>query len=282
MKNNTEHLVLKLKEIPPLSEMQVLLQAVSNEDVDFQELAKVIESSPPTAARIIKVANSVFYGTTSQVSSVKDAIIRVLGLDVVRSLVMGLAASSTFKPATCPAFDTHRYWCSALLTANLARRLAGIVTIEDAPEPDYAYLCGLLHNIGLIALAHIAPADMGEVFATADQTRRPLHEIESQMLGLDHRQAGALIVAQWGMPEKLHTVIANYYVDGYRGPEWVSCRLVRNCSDWAQQCLAGEVEPTVQPVAIAELKMESRDLNAVIDTAHQEVQSIIDLALLFR
>ncbi len=280
MNNDTEQLVLKLRDIPPLSEMQTLLQAVSNQDVDFQELAKIIESSPPTAARIIKVANSAFYGTTAQVDSVKDAIIRVLGLDVVRSLVMGLAASSAFNAERCPAFDTHRYWCSALLTANLARRLAGIVTLDDAPVPDFAYLGGLLHNIGLIALAHIAPTQMSEVFAAAERNQRPLHEVESQVLGLDHRQAGALIVAQWGMPEQLHTVIVHYHEDGYRGPEWVACRLVRLCSDWAQQALRGAA-PGIDGDSVAELQMDTRDLNAVIGTAHQEVQSIIDLAQLF-
>lgn len=280
--SDVEQLVRKLKEIPPLAEMQAMLQAVSDDNVDFQELAKVIESSPPVAARIIKVANSAFYSLPSRANSVKDAIIRVLGLDLVRSLIVGLAASSTFRTEKCPGFDTHRYWCSALLTAHLARRLARVVGIEGGPDPEDAYLNGLLHNIGVIALAHVSPAEMAAAFAAAErEPERPLREIETQVLGLDHRQAGVLIATQWGLPETLQTVIGHYPLVDYRGPEWPACMLTRICAEWARQSLGGTAKASIDEAAVLELKMGAGDLNEVIDSAHQEVQSIIDLAKMF-
>lgn len=280
--SDVEPLVRRLKEIPPLAEMQSMLQAVSDDNVDFQELAKVIESSPPIAARIIKVANSAYYGLPTRAHSVKDAIIRVLGLDLVRSLVVGLAASSTFRTDKCPSFDTHQYWCSALLTAHLARRLARVIGIEGAPDPEDAYLNGLLHNIGVIALAHVAPAEMDEVFTVAKrEPERRLHEVETQIIGLDHWQAGVLIATQWEMPDTLRTAIGYYASVDYRGPEWPACMLTRICAEWARQSLAGAAQTQIDTAAVDELKMDAGDLNAVIDSAHQEVQSIIDLAKMF-
>ncbi len=279
--NDVEQLVAKLKEVPPLSEMQAMLQAVSDDDVDFKELARIIESSPQIAARIIKVANSAYYGTASAVNSVEDAIIRVLGLDVVRSLVIGLAASSTFRAEKCPGFDAQRYWGSALLTANLGRKIARIADCAQAPDPENVYMCGLLHNIGLIALAHVAPSQMAEVFAAAAQEpERPLHDIETRILRIDHRHAGALLTAQWGMPEQLQTVVEHYHIADYEGPKWATCRLVRNCSDWARQCLAGTAQPGMGPLD-DRLGVDIADLNAVIDAAHQEAKSILDLAGMF-
>ncbi len=277
--SDVEPLVRRLKEIPPLAEMQSMLKAVSDDNVDFQELAKVIESSPPIAARIIKVANSAFYGLPSRANSVKDAIIRVLGLDLVRSLVVALAASSSFRTDKCPGFDTHQYWCSALLTAHLARRLARVIGIEGAPDPEDAYLNGLLHNIGVIALAHVSPEEMDAVFTLAKrEPERPLHDIETQMIGLDHRQAGVLIAAQWGMPDTIQTNIGNFATLDYRGPQWPACMLTRVCAEWTRQSLAGAADVRLDTTAVGELKMDAGDLNAVIDSAHQEVQSIIDLA----
>ncbi len=279
--NNVEELVGKLKDVPPLAEMQAMLRAVGDDDVDFRELAKVIESSPQIAAHLIKVSNSAYYGTASSVNSVEDAIIRVLGLDVVRSLVIGLAASSTFHTEKCPGFDPQKYWGSALLTANLGRKIARLIDIGDAFDAENVYMCGLLHNIGLIALAHVAPSPMAEIFTAADREReRSLHEIEGQVLGIDHRQAGAILIAQWGMPEPLQIVIKHYHIPNYEGPNWATCRLVRLCSDWARQCLAGVAEPSMGAVD-DRLNIDTADLKTVVQAARDDANSILDLAGMF-
>ena len=98
------------------------------------------------------------------VRSISDAIIRLLGLNLVRDLSLSLILSQPFDVRRCPGFDPMRYWKHAMMTATFAQALAPSVQAEDAPSPSEAYLGGLLHNLGLLALVHVAPDAMGLVF----------------------------------------------------------------------------------------------------------------------
>ena len=274
--------IQRLEQIPLLAEMQALLEAVNDEEVDVNELAKLVETSPGVAARVVGIANSAYYGSGTTVASVAEAIIRVLGLKTVRKLVIGLAASATFQPENCPGFDTEQYWSSALLTAYLARRLAGVVAVEPAPDPDNAYLCGLLHNVGLIALVHVSANEMAQVFLLASKyPQKPLPEIESEILGVNHYEAGALLATRWGLPEEVQTAIAHQETLEYHEQHWPLCRLIGLCAHWTRQCLSGVEDPSLEADTIMSLQMDIDDMQARVAAAYDEVQSILDLAKLF-
>ena len=81
-------------------------------------------SMPPLAARIVGLSGSAYFGSAASVRSVSDAIIRVLGLRLVKNLALGILLSGTFDAGRCKHFSTDLYWGSALLTAGLSRCLA--------------------------------------------------------------------------------------------------------------------------------------------------------------
>ena len=149
----------RLHELPPLApEAQALLAILADEDSDLEDVARAIERVPALAARIIGLACSAYFGG-KQARSVLDAIVRVLGLSLVRSLALGIVVGGHFDAHRCPAFSPEQYWSSALLTATLARSLAEAAVTEEPVMPDSAYLCGLVHNLGLLAMVHIAPGE---------------------------------------------------------------------------------------------------------------------------
>lgn len=141
-------------ELPPLPvAAQRLLAMMDDDEVEIETLAEVIELDPALTARIIGLSRSAFFGDGSRIHSVRDAIVRVLGLNLVRSLALSMSLSGVFSTRRVPSFDLQRYWCTALLTGHLARLLTPYLAACSEIEPDSSYLAGLLHSIGYLPMA---------------------------------------------------------------------------------------------------------------------------------
>ncbi len=196
--------VHRLQELPPLPRNeQHLLAVLSDDDLAINGLVQLMEECPTIAARIMGLAGSAFFAQPIPVRSISDVIIRVLGLKLVKSLIMAISGAGAFKADNCPLFVQEKFWYSSLLTATLASYLAPSVDAENKLSPDQAYLCGLLHNLGTLALVHVAPTEMNHVFSTAVKyPHRSLIEIETEILGIHHGQAGALLALKWHLPER--------------------------------------------------------------------------------
>jgi len=141
--------IQSLQQLPPLSAVATrLLEEATREDADLHRLARLIEQDPGLAARIIGIANSAYFQRHNDVCTVADAIIRVLGLNLVRSLAIGIALSQPFDASRCPEFDVGRYWYQAMTTATLASRLAPHLRVEHS-QLECLFLAGLLQTLGL-------------------------------------------------------------------------------------------------------------------------------------
>ena len=211
MDRNTPHYekLIGVESLPPMPATAAkLLLMAADPDVDIDDLAIVIEQDPPLASRMIGVANSAFYAPRQPVISIKEAIIRVLGLNMVRNIAFGMALTGGFSTSACPGFDLTRYWVTALGTADLASGLARAANIEGMTDPDTAYLVGLLHNIGELLLVHLFPREMDEAIGrTADQPDTSLVDQERSLLGIDHWGAGGFLMRHWQLPPVVATTI---------------------------------------------------------------------------
>jgi len=207
LKDELQQRLSRLQEIAPPSVMaREILGVVIDEQADIEHVVATIEKYPELTARILRCANSAYYGQRGKIYSVAEAIIRVLGLSVTKALVLSLALKSSFHTRNCPGFKEERYWFSAVLTANLARSLAPLLLAEQHPDVGAAYTVGLLHNIGILALVELYPQQMAKVFAEPDGDAE--QELMRSLLGVDAQQAGAILARRWGLPEPLVHAIA--------------------------------------------------------------------------
>jgi len=207
LNNDLQRRLFRLQEIAPPSRMaQEILGLITDEQADLEQVAETIEKYPELTARILRCANSAYYGQRGKIYSVAEAIIRVLGLSVTKALVLSLTLEASFNPRSCPGFKAERYWFSSVMTASLARSLAPLMKIGEHPDPGAAYTAGLLHNIGILALVELFPEQMSQVFAEADgEAGRTLMK---KLLGIDGQQAGAVLGRRWGLPDPLVQSIA--------------------------------------------------------------------------
>lgn len=202
LKEELQRRLLMLQGIAPPSAMgQEILRVVTDEQADLEHVAATIEKYPELTARVLRCANSAYYGHRGEIYAVADAIIRVLGLSVTKALALSLTLESSFRLRNCPGFKIENYWFSAVLTANLARSLAPLMRSEHYLDLGAAYTVGLLHNIGLLALVELFPQPMSQVFAEPDVEAQ--QALMQSLLGMDVQQAGAVLGRRWGLPKPL-------------------------------------------------------------------------------
>lgn len=203
--------LMRIKYLPPLSVTATrLLAAVSDPEVEIQTVVDIISQDPGLAGRIVGMANSAYFGQVNPIYSVHDAIIRVLGLNLVKSLALGIAINGAFRADRCPGFDLHDYWFRSISCAILARMLAVAIRTEEGPDPEGVYLCGLLYNIGDLLLAHLFPKEFSRVLTILRTTpgSEPI-ALQQEQIGIDGVAAGEWLARRWHLPEVVAQVIGS-------------------------------------------------------------------------
>ena len=227
--------VQKLNELPAMSLVaQQFLAAAADTTVEISQFAQIIERDPVLLARIIGVANSAYFSCPEPVTTAEDAIFKVLGLQTTKSLVLGIILSGPFDASRCPGFRMSDFWLECIFTATLAQSLAPLITIANKPEASEAYLAGLLHKIGLLALVHLYPEIMEKVITGRKKCCNPseLQQLEQESLSVTHSEVGSWLARKWHLPLMIVNVMGNYLNQDYRGAHWPLATLVGFSARW--------------------------------------------------
>ena len=201
-----EEVLAAARDLPPLPSVVLeLVQSLGHDDLTAAQYSAKISCDQALTARILRLANSSFYGRGRQVGSVAEAIV-VLGLRTVRGVVTAAGLADTFRRH--PGFDHCAFWRHSIGSALCAQSLADELGRDDG---DLAFTVGLLHDIGRLALASaFAPA-----YAEVEQWRRandcPDGEAERTVLGIDHAEVGGLIARQWNFAPAIVDAIRQHH-----------------------------------------------------------------------
>lgn len=197
----------RVREVPALSAVvSELLASLDDENIDVAGLVGRISRDQGLAARVLRVANSAFYGLASRVGTVGEAV-TVLGFHAVRSLALAAGILKAFPAGDGNRFDSRAFWRHAVGTGVAARVLAARL----GKEAETAFTAGLLHDVGKLALA----AYFGEAFAAALRHRNEqdclLVEAEQALLGFDHAAVGHAVARQWHFPPSISQAIRDHH-----------------------------------------------------------------------
>jgi HD-like signal output (HDOD) protein len=204
-----------LKEIPALPVIaQEILSLANNADID--EFACVIEKDPGLSARLIGLANSAYFGWPGGVHSIYDAIYKVLGLKLVKSLSMGIVLNKLLDTKSCEGFRPEQYWFTAFSTAIMAQSLFPHLPTSYKRNIDTIYINGLLHNLGIAVLVHLCPHEMEEAFLKAKRENCPVTTCIKESFGIDQNQAGAWLGRRWGLPIDIVLVMEHHKDPDYQ------------------------------------------------------------------
>lgn len=206
-------------EIPPLADTaQKIIKLRVDPDATIDDITGVVETDPALAAQVVSWAASPYYGSAGKIRSVEDAIVRVLGFDLVINLALGLALGKTLAlPKDHPQHATP-YWQQSIYTAAVIEGLTRAMPRAKRPESGLTYLAGLLHNFGYLLLAHVFPPHFSLICRQIEVNPHLHHSfVEQHLLGISREQIGAWLMRNWDMPEELSTALRFQHDPHYAG-----------------------------------------------------------------
>jgi HD-like signal output (HDOD) protein/prolyl-tRNA editing enzyme YbaK/EbsC (Cys-tRNA(Pro) deacylase) len=215
-------------EIPPLAETaQKIIKLRVDPNASIDDITGVVETDPALAAQVVSWAASPYYAAPGRIRSVEDAIIRVLGFDLVINLALGLALGKTLAlPKDHPQQSTP-YWHQAIYTAAVIEGLTRALPRAQRPEAGLTYLAGLLHNFGYLVLAHVFPPHFSLICRHLEVNPHIDHSlVEHHLLGITREQIGGWLMQHWDMPEELSTALRFQNDPDYTGDYAVYPNLV--------------------------------------------------------
>ena len=224
-------------EIPPLAQTaQKIIKLRVDPDATVDDITGVVETDPALAAQVVSWAASPYYAAPGKIRSVEDAIVRVLGFDLVINLALGLALGKTLSLPKDQPQQATPYWQQAIYTAAVIEGLNRAIPRTQRPEAGLSYLAGLLHNFGYLVLAHVFPPHFSLICRHLEINPHLSHSvIEQHLLGITREQIGAWLMRYWGMPDELSTALRfqndPYYQGEHAGHANLVClavRLLRN------------------------------------------------------
>ncbi|MHB1091481.1 diguanylate cyclase [Thiobacillus sp.] len=190
-----------------------ILELSRRENATLGEIAHVVQTDPALSGRLIKLANTAS-NIARPVVSVQEAVVRQ-GMATVRHLALGFSLVDQYRDGACEAFDYKGYWSHSLLMALCMQALGARVHIAAADE---LFVCGLLAQVGKLALATAYPDEYNAVLLArqADPTQ-PLITLERSRLETDHVEMGIALMADWGVPSTFTHPLTHYEEPDYSG-----------------------------------------------------------------
>lgn len=206
-------------EIPPLAESaQKIIKLRVDPNATVEDITGVVETDPALAAQVVSWAASPYYAAPGKIRSVEDAIVRVLGFDLVINLALGLALGKSLSLPKDQPQQATPYWQQAIYTAAVIEGLTRAMPRAQRPETGLTYLAGLLHNFGYLVLAHVFPPHFSLLCRHLEvNPHLPHSHIEQHLLGITREQIGSWLMRYWDMPEELSTALRFQHDPDYQG-----------------------------------------------------------------
>ncbi len=196
--------------LPSLRSIETALRELLHADNRYAtQISEVIRRDPSLTARLLRLVNSVYYGLTSPVNSIEEAVF-YLGVRQIRQLAVVTPVIEDFqKLAGSTAFPWREFWQHCIAVAILTREItSSIMRLED--ESDY--VAGLVHDVGRIVMGSAFPAHFKAIYM--DEHRDPTEDLlarEKRILGVDHTELGAIYLSQHQLPELLIEVVRHHH-----------------------------------------------------------------------
>jgi HD-like signal output (HDOD) protein len=181
-----------------------LLARLEDSDVDLRDIAQLVSRDPVLVAKMLRMANSSYYGVSGTVGSVDDAI-KLLGLNQVQVIVITCSVASAF--AQIKGFSLTDFWRKSFLVALIARALAA----RAGQNAGVAFTAGLMHAMGQLMIHTGFPQAGAELeVVAAEGDFRARRAAEEEVLGTDHCQIGAELARRWNFPAPIIEAIEFY------------------------------------------------------------------------
>lgn len=196
-------LILRLNELPRIQKvLQELLDMVNQDEVSFEQISEKIAMDQVLSARLLRMANSAYFGGSKTISSVNDALLRV-GTGPVKTLVVASVLSSAFPKIK--TLDMNRYWEDTFEVSVISSKLASASGLDE----NEVFTAGLLHNIGELMIHTLVPEEAEEITRRVEKGADPI-ATQEEILDISAPSLGAKLARAWKFPDEMIDAIEHY------------------------------------------------------------------------
>jgi len=188
-----------------------LLAVINSPDSSSEDAARLIEKDPALTSKMLRLANSAFYGMPRTVSSVNGAVV-VLGFNSIRSIVLGASLVKIFPfGAGGSLFSVKNFWMHSFVCAIGARSIVTLCINDLMVDPESAFCAAMMHDIGKLIFNHCLPEEYNRVLTYARQKEIPVKVAEKELLHIDHAELGSIVADKWALPFELEYPIVYHH-----------------------------------------------------------------------
>ena len=183
-----------------------LKEIIASKDYSMQDVAQLIVYDPGLTARMLRIVNSAYFGFAAKIDTVPHAV-SILGVQQIEDLVLTTSIADALGDYECEHLDVRQFWLRCVYRAIAARDLAGECKLVDS---ERMFVAGLLSGIGHLIMYQSLPVLAQQAQRLADETGKPLHRMEQDVIGFDHAQVAALLMQNWNLPDSHVAIIKNH------------------------------------------------------------------------
>lgn len=271
-------IINNIDDLPVMPEIVLKINEISqNPEVSIDEISEIIEKDSALSAKVLRLANSSYYGLASQVDSISRAII-VLGFNTVCNLAASIGISKIFKEQYKNiSIDLSGLWFHTLGCAVAAKV---IISEKNQNYAERAFICGILHDIGKIIIAKILPAEQKKIFDALYKSKKTIYDIEEEIISTNHAKVGFAIGKKWKFPEYILDVIRFHHdpLQSKIAPDIASAVHLGNAISKALSLgVSTDSRAFIKPIVWEQLRINQQKIPSLI----KDIQNEFDLAMEF-
>ncbi|MEQ1529599.1 MAG: HDOD domain-containing protein [Methylococcales bacterium] len=272
-----QELVSDVHSLMSLPDIYVQIRdAINDPKTTLTKIADLVGRDANIAVRILRIANSSFFGFAEEITTISRAI-NIMGLSHLHDLVLSVSVVRSFKGVPNNLINMKTFWTNSVFCAVASRLLAAQCSILDS---ERLFVSGLLHEIGHLIIFSKLPAETTEILTQAIQQHRPIAQVERHVLGFDYAQVGGELLKNWKMPQS-HIEAVGCHTD-IRGADKyaLDTALVHIASVLSQQAesdLKGYGPAQIDPLAMQLTGLEPANIDDIRLEASKNVTEVLRL-----
>ncbi len=205
----TEFFLQKIEEIPSLPNVVLeLMRLIDNPMTSTRQIEQVLEVDQGLSLKVLKLANSAYYAIPGGATSMKRAL-TFLGLNTVKQIVVSAAVANQFKKLDSPQFNLTEFWKHSVGVGITAEVIAKHLKIR---APEEAFVCGLVHDLGKLALLMIDKEKFLKTGILANEKNLTFLQAEIELEAPRHAHWGQVLAKKWKLPILLQSAIRDHHV----------------------------------------------------------------------
>ena len=205
-----DELVRQVRDLPALpTSVTRVIQITNDPKAGLSDVAHALASDQGLASRVLRLANSAYYGSSRRIGTVSEAVV-ILGMRTTRNLTLATSCQEMLEREVQGYFlPRGALWRHSLACAAAAQNLARRAHFRGTEE---AFVAGLLHDIGKVIMSSYLKSEFALVLTRVASGEMTFSDAERASLGFDHAEAGARLLERWKLPASLVTAVRCHHV----------------------------------------------------------------------